>query len=218
MAARPWTCAMPRIRAAGRGRPRGRSCSRPTIRDLVLGSRRTAGTRVAITALDTARHERGHRYPQFLPDGRHYLYVAVGAGDEVSTLATSLEGGKPVEVCRAGSMARHAPPGYLLYLDAGVNAPRRKLLARRFDPRSLRASGDARLVLDDVSARNLGDANLSSLGGALVVQHLGIRRGRLLWRDRYGAQAGVADEDFVGDGCALSPDASRIAYSGFNPR
>jgi len=176
------------------------------------------GAPVAITALDTARHERGHRYPQFLPDGRHYLYVAVGAGDEVSTLATSLEGGKPVEVCRAGSMARHAPPGYLLYLDAGVNAPRRKLLARRFDPRSLRASGDARLVLDDVSARNLGDANLSSLGGALVVQHLGIRRGRLLWRDRYGAQAGVADEDFVGDGCALSPDASRIAYSGFNPR
>jgi serine/threonine protein kinase len=36
-----------------------------------------------VTTINAARGERGHRYPQFLPDGKHFLYVAVGAGERV---------------------------------------------------------------------------------------------------------------------------------------
>src|SRR6185503_2068809 len=34
------------------------------------------GEPVAVTRLDSTRNETGHRFPQFLPDGRHFLYAA----------------------------------------------------------------------------------------------------------------------------------------------
>ena len=33
-----------------------------------------------MTKLDAARHEKAHRYPHFLPDGRHFLYTATSLG------------------------------------------------------------------------------------------------------------------------------------------
>jgi dipeptidyl aminopeptidase/acylaminoacyl peptidase len=129
-----------------------------------------------------------------------------------------VDGAQPVEVCRAGSMARYAPSGHLLYLDSGVNAPRRRLLARRFDPAALRARGDAELVLDQVSSNNFGYANVSTAGpGVLVAQHWDDPHFRLVWRDRHGATTGVAIEDFDGIGGTLSPDGHRLAYSGHDP-
>ena len=101
------------------------------------------GKPVEVTKLDKTRGERGHRYPQFLPDGKHFLYVAVGVGDDVVTYAASLDGGDAVKVCQAGSAGRWASPAFLLYLDRGVNSDRRRLLAQRFDPATLRATGDA---------------------------------------------------------------------------
>ena len=38
----------------------------------------SGGQPVAVTKLDASRHETYHRYPFFLPDGRHFLYVARG--------------------------------------------------------------------------------------------------------------------------------------------
>src|SRR5262249_949000 len=32
---------------------------------------------VALTTLDSSRHEREHELPQFLPDGKHFLYLRV---------------------------------------------------------------------------------------------------------------------------------------------
>ena len=37
------------------------------------------GTPAPVTELDTSRNEVGHRYPHFLPDGRHFLYLAVSS-------------------------------------------------------------------------------------------------------------------------------------------
>ena len=37
----------------------------------------TGGEATAITQLDQSRQEMSHRYPYFLPDGRHFLYVIV---------------------------------------------------------------------------------------------------------------------------------------------
>jgi hypothetical protein len=43
------------------------------------------------------------------PDGRHFLFVAIGQSEDVTTFAGSLDGGKLVEVCRAGSMGASRP-------------------------------------------------------------------------------------------------------------
>jgi Tol biopolymer transport system component len=178
------------------------------------------GAATQVTRVDEARHDIGHRYPQFLPDGRHFLYVAIGSGEEVTTYAGGVDGGKAVEVCRAGSAARWASPGYLLFLDTGPNSPRRRLLARHFDPATLRATGDAELVLDDVSSNNFGYPNVATNDfGTLVVQHWSDPHVRLVWRDRHGAEAGVAVEDLDGaNGMALSPKGDRLAYLTSNPR
>jgi WD40 repeat protein len=177
------------------------------------------GVPTPVTQPDTTRRERGHRYPQFLPDGTHFLYVAIGAEEEVSTFAASLDGGKPVEVCRAGSGARYAAPGYLLFLDTGVNSPRRRLLARRFDAGRLRPIGDTELLLDQVSATNFGYLNVTVGGlGTLVAQHWSDQHFRLSWRDRHGAVTGVAIEDIAGVVGPLSPDGQRLAYGGADPQ
>jgi Tol biopolymer transport system component len=176
----------------------------------------SGGAAVQVTKLDAKLGERGHRYPQFLPDGRHFLYVGIGESEERSTFAMPIDGGDPVEVCRASSIARFAAPGHLLFLEGGVTAPQRRLLARRFDPGTRKASGDAVLVLDRVNATNFGYANVTaSPNGTLVVQHWGQARARLAWRDLRGASLGVAVEDLeVVNELSLSPDGRRLAVAG----
>jgi len=179
----------------------------------------SGGQPTPVTALDTTRHERGHRYPQFLPDGQHFLYVAIGAENQVSTYVATLSGGKPVEVAHAGSMARYAPQGYLLYLDGDVTATHHRLLARRFDAGRGRASGEEQLVLDRVETTNFGYANVSAAaGGALVAQRWQTPHVRLEWRDWFGNVKSVAVPDLDLSGGALSPDGARLAYAGNDPR
>ncbi|MEO7868657.1 MAG: protein kinase, partial [Candidatus Eisenbacteria bacterium] len=178
----------------------------------------SGGQPTGVTRLEKSRGELGHRYPQFLPDGKHFLYTAIGTGDEQITYATSLAGGASVEVCRGGSVAHYVEPGYLLYLDSGVNSPQRRLLARRFNPSARRASGQAQVVLDDVDANNFGYPNVSSSAqGALVVQHWNAPRLVLTWRSPSGAVSGVAVADLDGQDPSLSPDGKRVAYQLNNP-
>jgi WD40 repeat protein len=115
-------------------------------------------------------------------------------------------------------MGRYAAPGYLLFLDGDVNAPHRRLLARRFDAGSLRATGDAQVVLNEVNATNFGYPNLTtSAQGTLVVQHWTPPHTRIDWRDPRGAVTGVAVPDLSTLGASISPDGTRLAYSGFDP-
>ncbi|HKI84726.1 MAG TPA: protein kinase, partial [Candidatus Krumholzibacteria bacterium] len=172
------------------------------------------GTPVKVTTVDESRGDLGHRYPQFLPDGEHFLYVAVGSSEKVTTFVASLDGGTPKELIQTGSMARWAEPGYLLFLDSGVSSPRRRLLAQRFDPSSRQLSGDALLLVDPVSATNFGYSNAATdQNGSLIVQHQGLAHSRLTWRDRTGAVVDLVREDIVAERVALSPDGTRLAFS-----
>jgi Tol biopolymer transport system component len=177
------------------------------------------GDPLPVTTINAKRGERGHRYPQFLPDGKHFLYVAVGAGETVITYRASVDGGDAEEVCQGGSEARFAEPGYLLFLDSGVNSPRRRLLAQRVDPGTLRATGDRELVLDPVSANNFGYANVcSDARRTLVVQHWSDAHQSLEWVDRRGVKLGTVVNDLALNAISLSPDGERLAYSGVDPQ
>jgi serine/threonine protein kinase len=177
------------------------------------------GVPVAVTQPDTSRHERGHRYPQFLPDGTHFLYVAITNNDMVSTYAASLDGGKAVEVCKGGSEGRYAKPGVLLYLGEGVSGQPRRVLVQKFDASRLATEGDAHVLVDRANANNFGYTNLSSgPGGLLVLQHWDPLNTHLTWRDASGAPAGVAIERLTNSaGGALSLDGRHYAYTGVDP-
>src|SRR5262249_21459135 len=70
-----------------------------------------------VTTLDAALHST-HGWPCFLPDGRHFLYLAQhhSSRNQESTgiYAASLEGGAPKMVLRSNAMAFYSS-GYLLY-------------------------------------------------------------------------------------------------------
>ncbi len=96
------------------------------------------GEPTPVTRLDPGRKEFSHRWPSFLPDGRHFLFVSMTTtGDrDVAIFLGSLDSPEVRLLVRAYSSAVIAEPGYLLFVNGS-----RTLVAQSFDAGSLRVSG-----------------------------------------------------------------------------
>jgi predicted Ser/Thr protein kinase len=74
-----------------------------------------------VTRLNLEHKEITHRYPQFLPDGRHFLYwVWSAVAENTGICIGSLDPGEKLPACplvRTWREARYAEPGYLLFLE-----------------------------------------------------------------------------------------------------
>ena len=187
----------------------------PSAQGGIVRVHATGGATTPVTRTDTSRREIGHRYPQFLPDGRHFLYVAITPEDQLTTWAATLDGGKPVRVLRAGTIGCWAAPGWLLFLNSGIEESQRRLLASRFDPRSLRVSADARLVTDVSQATNYGYPNLAAdANGDLVLESWPSPRAAVEWKDRAGRTVATVATDLEVGQIAMSPDGRTLAHSG----
>ncbi len=130
------------------------------------------GTPEPATHLNGARKEIVHRYPQFLPDGRHFIYWVWSAleentGEYIGSLdpAEKLPEGPLVRTWRE---AHYTDPGYLLYLEGTV------LMARPFDPSGLRFTGEPRALPEQIGRHwgTTGHAVFSASMGALVYQEV----------------------------------------------
>ena len=83
-----------------------------------------------VTTLDSTRGETAHRFPQFLPDGRHFLFTALPAREgKFDTYLGSLDSPKRRLLMSTGTGVTWAPPGHLLFARDG------KLMAQGFDAR-----------------------------------------------------------------------------------
>jgi serine/threonine protein kinase/Tol biopolymer transport system component len=171
------------------------------------------GEPVAVTSLDAARKDDSHRHPRFLPDGRHFLYLARNPGGsqrgDNAVMLGSLDGGPDRLLMRSAAAAEYAA-GQLLFLRE------RTLMAQRFDARRLALEGEPVMLGDDV--RLLGGAAaqavVSASGDVLVLQQgqAGSDR-KLVWRDRAGkALATLGDPARYLFQAALSPlgDAAAV--------
>ena len=87
-------------------------------------------------ATELLKDQGSHRYPQFLPGGRQFIYFAIGKPEVSGVYAGSLDGMPPKRILASDSQAVYAHPGYLLFLRQGV------LLAQRFDLKKLELTGD----------------------------------------------------------------------------
>jgi dipeptidyl aminopeptidase/acylaminoacyl peptidase len=178
----------------------------------------SGGSPASVTAVDVAKHEFGHRYPQFLPDGKHFLYVAVSTGNKFTTFAASLAGGPPVAVCEGGSAARYAAPGFLLFLEPSPGYGSRRLLAQRFDAGKLRTQGDPILVSAGVRTNNIAYPNVAvDAHGTLVVQRYEDPRFDIEFRNRSGAVVRDVAKQLTALGFTPSPDGDRVAYEAGDP-
>src|SRR5204862_2307071 len=77
------------------------------------------GTATEVTKVDASRSEWSHRWPVFLPDGRHFLFLAAnfsGHYEKNEIFVGSLDSTERWPVVSASSNAAYADPGYLLYV------------------------------------------------------------------------------------------------------
>ena len=143
------------------------------------------GTPVELTTLDRTKQEISHRWPRFLPDGRHVLFmnrVATAHLNRYTITAVPAAGGGNKPLLEAMSPGVYGD-GRLLFLRD------EKLFAQRFDPVSVALSGDPELVAEPVWSDGQGMAGLvgfDAAAGVLVWRPALNRRSRLTWKGRDG--------------------------------
>jgi Tol biopolymer transport system component/tRNA A-37 threonylcarbamoyl transferase component Bud32 len=115
------------------------------------------GESVALTKLDAT--ETAHRYPCFLPDGKHFLYAALPPHDgKYRIYFASLDGKERTLVLdSASSGATYAAPGYLIYERGDV------LVAHKFDASSGRVVGEPVSLGDHPVGTESSGARLASV-------------------------------------------------------
>jgi eukaryotic-like serine/threonine-protein kinase len=168
------------------------------------------GSPVAVTKIDATQHT-SHRWPFFLPDGKHFLYLALHHDPSKAANNTlyyaSIDGHENRPLFRSQSNAVYAD-GYLLFARGDV------LMAERFDPSSGKLSDESRSlakgVMNDFATWHM-DASASS-DGLLVFGSGSIADLQLVWMDRSGKQISTIAEKFTNLQFAqISPQGDRVA-------
>jgi eukaryotic-like serine/threonine-protein kinase len=174
------------------------------------------------TTLNADNRETRHYFPFFLPDGRHFLYLAVGSKSAGplspnGIYVTALDSNERKLLVPGGSNAMYAE-GYLLFLREQT------LMAQPFDVERLELAGEAVPIAEHVSTgSSVGVASGFTVSetGALAYQTGsaemgGVASTQLVWFDRSGRQIGVlGDRERSGD-VGLAPDGRRVAVSIFD--
>ena len=116
----------------------------PTSNGGIFRVSANGGTPVQLTRPDSAHGVTGHRFPVFLPDGKHFLFSTIPAGDDGrgGVCVGSVDGGPTREICRAETGAVYAAPGWLL------TSRNTALVAWKFDPGALKVIGDPVVIGD----------------------------------------------------------------------
>jgi eukaryotic-like serine/threonine-protein kinase len=174
-----------------------------------LSSVHASGGDVAtVTHLDRPR-QGSHLYPQFLPDGRRFLFFVQGSPDTQGVYLGALDSPNTKRLTAADSAGGYLPPGWVLFLRQG------SLVARRFDSTREELTGDPITVADPVGPdiSNFSPASSASREGIVAYRSIGTGRRQLIWFDRTGkllSTLGVpADDELVAP--SLSPDGLRVA-------
>ena len=153
---------------------------------------------------------------QFLPDGRHFIYLArtsLSSDDpQAKVYAQSLDGGAPIELLTSQSRAI-AVPDYLLF------AQQQNLFAQRMDWKALRKIGEPLLVASKVAASPayLGTSEFTaSQNGVLIYGTAeGSSFDQLKWYARDGSTIGSLNPVIDYQQFTLSPDEKRVALNSF---
>ena len=169
------------------------------------------GTAVAVTRFNTAAGEYSHRFPWFLPDGEHFLYLSRSGANTGAIMLGSLEGNKPAKrLVMAESPAFYSEPGYLLYVRDGM------LLAQKFNARTHELGMDVVPVANDVQYfPSAALANVTTSGGGIIAfqEGRGIIESQLSWVDRSGKLVSTIGRPQDYRTFAVSHDGRRLAVT-----
>jgi eukaryotic-like serine/threonine-protein kinase len=175
----------------------------------------TGGTPMGISSPDESRQETGHIWPHFLPDGRHFLYLAWSKAPQNRAIVVgSLDSSEKTFIMQSDSKAFYTAPGYLIFQRDGA------LLAQPFDPKQLRRTGEPIRVADEIAIAKLnrggepghGAFDVSSgLENNVLVYRKLTQKLQLRWIDRSGKPTEIAVPAGGYLGPDLSPDGKYLA-------
>jgi Tol biopolymer transport system component len=174
----------------------------PNFTSALLRIPAAGGTPTPVTHLDVKRHEISHRWPAFLPDGKHFLYTSRDQG----VFVAALEGlGEPKKLLPDSSNAFYSS-GYLLYAHGNT------LLARPFDAGRREFTGAQVTVVQPIQSEGNSDrACFTASNQGLLAYHAGLGESQLTWFDRAGNRVGTLGSPGLFRGVEISPDGKRAA-------
>jgi eukaryotic-like serine/threonine-protein kinase len=172
----------------------------PGLKEPLYKVPESGGTPVPVTTTKQSAALQSHRWPSFLPDGKHFLFVtddgiAVGSLDSMESHV----------ILQTKSNAAFSG-GQVLYMVDG------NLVAQPFDLSHLSVRGVPAPVVAGVefaTGKFLGNFSASQ-SGTLVYQRDFTPKKQIIWLDRNGAEAAKAGEPDYFFGASLSPDGRQV--------
>jgi len=175
----------------------------------------SGGELTQVTRPDASRKEVAHFQPQFLPDGKHFLYLTVTPENPQALAGTiyaaSLDSKETTKILTFGAGTydippRYVEPGYLLFTRNGT------LLAQPFDAEHLKVTGEASTLVERSGFFAASNNILIYQKDPLQAAAFGLQQ--LTWFDRKGNPVGkIAMPSDYREGLELSPDGHRAAVS-----
>ncbi len=181
--------------------------------------RDTGGMPSPVTKLEEPKHT-SHRWPVMLPDGKHFLYLAINhenpQDENDGIYFASLDGKENRFLLRSYTNVSYAS-GFLLFVNNG------QLEAESFDPETGRLKGEVRPVVNGITEDgNTWRAIFSaSENGLLAYSGAGQPESQLAWVDRSGKLIQTVGEKLNArttgptgqQAFRVSPGADRVAIS-----
>src|SRR5216684_724417 len=184
----------------------------PTVNSPIYRVSASGGPISQLTTQDPSKNETTHRWPWFLPDGRHYIFLA-GSTFTPSDSATnsimmgSLDSKETKLLFHTHYQAVYAS-GHMLFLRQS------SLMAQPFDAKRFELTGEAVPIAEQV----LEDSSIArawfspSANGLLLYAEGAAKNRQLVWFDRSGKQVGAVPGDDAYAGISLSRDGKKLAY------
>ena len=172
----------------------------------------SGGVPAVISKPDAARGEQSHRWPQFLPDGRHFLYLAAnfaGRRKEVDAIFVGkLDSDEKQLVTQATTNAAYVEPGYLVY------CREKTLFAQRFDMKRLAVAGEPTIVLAEITQLpQVARALFAATNNDLIVAQTGggFALSQPAWFNRKGEELGTIRKPDLYGNVSLAPSGKTMA-------
>jgi len=165
------------------------------------------GNKVQITHVEAPLSS--HRFPNFLPDGRHFLFFGQGDPSAAGVYLGSLDGSGIKRLVTSDTAGVYDTQGFLLFGRQGT------LFFQSFDLGRMEASGDSFPLADRFASDPLVFSSALASANAAIVYRSGSGIGlrQLVWFDRAGKEIGILGTPDPGGSLVpeLSPDEKQVA-------
>jgi Tol biopolymer transport system component len=171
------------------------------------------GTPVVAVKTEASRKETTVAWPEFLPDGRHFLYMATGQKAEDNAYRTgSLDSTESKALAPAQTLVTYAPPWYLLFVRD------KTLVAQPFDAKALKTTGEPIPLAEHIGTDSVGLARFSVSRDGTLVYRTGESGDKFVWVDRSGREGETVGDPGDYHNPAFSPGGDRLAFDLADPR